>query len=590
MEFAFVKVTLRSCRAFSFPDGTLKDEDKRMVVWWYGPVTKNLPAGSVPKVAVFFRYLDDQNNLGKITKRDLALTHLGLLRIGSVWRKGACETYFPHDKAKFDVSFSEGGWQLITFADLKSSYLSSEAEADITKYLSETRNHKTYFINFFLPNGKHLLIPCVEFFSRCYGSSSEVNRVLATYPWKGVKERLFKPLDEPPQPGTWPIKLNWRMHKGDAILLAHILYDPYAKLAAKNIYSYIEADFLAGKSYSLLRATPWFQGEGQLAVSGISIDGGNAFLALRVLGSSQPGGTTIQREKEQRVATDEGKDNDDSINLPSKRQPGIGEIIDLTDDTEPDHGSSWLDIEEEKFAVLGKPREVIDKWRDRNSSANRQSTPKPGDENRFSTGEAFGAGKDVGKAHLYTSLEMESQGILRDMWTAFRYLHKSHPNRIRKVEWFTFENGFSAYSEPKLIQFNPIEDDTNITTSVKHWPFIDYDKQKLRGALVIRVMSDTKYIYIIEIQRKHIASSADSNEVDEETISGLCFVLDDDAVFDEWLRRLLSEIRYKKGIFKKVLNRCPGHADAFVHRRSTNDSVFCEAAAKNALRKMGLKL
>ena len=77
---------------------------------------------------------------------------------------------------------------------------------------------------------------------------------------------------------------------------------------------------------------------------------------------------------------------------------------------------------------------------------------------------------------------------------------------------------------------------------------------------------------------------------DEETISGLCFVLDDDAVFDEWLRRLLSEIRYKKGIFKKVLNRCPGHADAFVHRRSTNDSVFCEAAAKNALRKMGLKL
>lgn len=585
-----MKVTLRSCRAFSFPDGTLKDEGIRMAVWWYGHVRKSSRDDAVPKVIVFFRYLDNQNNLGKITEREVALTHLGLLRIGSVWYKGACETYITHEKAKFDVSFSEGGWQLITLADLKNSNLSSEAEADITEYLSEKRSHKTYFINFFLPNGKHLLIPCVEFFFRCYGSSAEVNRVLATYTWEGVKERLFKPLDGPPQPGTWPIKLTWRMYKGDAILLAHILYDPYAKYAAKEIYSCIEADFLEGKPYSLLKATPWFQGEGQLAVSGISIDGGNAFLALRVLGSSQPDGTTIQREKEQRVATEEGKNSDDSIDPPSKRQPGIGEIIDLTDDIEPDHGASWLDIEEEKFTVLGKPREVIDTWRDRDSSSNSQRTHKPGDENRFSTGEAFGAGKGVGKANLYASLEMESQGMLRDMWAAFRYLQQSHPNKIRNVEWFTFENGFSAYSEPKLIQFNPIRDDTNITTSVKHWPFIDYEQQQLRGALVIRVMSDTKYIYIIEIQRKQIASSADSNELEEETISGLSFVLNDDADFDEWLRKLLSEIRYKKGIFKKILNRCPGRADAFVHRRSTNDSVFCEAAAKNALRKMGLKL
>lgn len=585
-----MKVTLRSCRTFSFSDGTLKDENERMVVWWYGPVKKNLRAGTVPKVIVFFRYLDDQNTLGKITKRDVALTHLGLLRIGSVWHEGACKTYIAHDKAKFDVSFSQDGWQLITLADLQMAGLSHKAEIDISMYFSEERAHKTYLIDFFLPNGKHLLIPCVEFFSRCYGSSSEVKRVLATYPWEKVKERLFRPLDAPTEPGTWPVKLNWRMQKGDAILLAHIIYDRYAELAAKSIYAHIETDLSAGHPHSLLRATPWFQGEGQLAVAGIPLDDGNAFLGLRVLGSTQPGGATIQREKEQRVATEEGKDNDTSIGLPSKRQPGVADIIDLTDDTEPDHGSSWLDIEEEKFAVLGKPREVIDKRRDRDSSANSQSTPMPGDETIFSTGEAYGSGKDIGKAHLYASLEMESQGILRDMWSAFRYLHRSYPNQIQNVKWFTFENGFSAYPEPKLIRINPIEDDPTITTSVKHWPFIDYEQQQLRGALVIRVMSDTKCIYIVEIQRKYIISSSDSDEIEEETISGLCFVLNDDEKFDEWLRKLLSEIRYKKGIFKKLLSRCPGHAETFVHRRAKSDSVFCESAAKNALKKMGLKL
>lgn len=585
-----MKVTLRSCRTFSFSDGSLKDENERMVVWWYGPVKKNSRANTVPKVIVFFRYLDEQNNLGKITEREVALTHLGLLRIGSVWHKGTCKTYISYDEEKFDVSFSENKWQLITLDDLQKSSPHLDAETDISIYFSEKRPHKTYLIDFFLADSKHLLIPCVEFFSRCYGSSSEVRRVLATYPWEEVKKRLFKPLDTPPELGIWPIKLNWRMQKGDAILLAHILYDPYAEFAAKSIYAHIETDFSAGKPLSLLRATPWFQGEGQLAVSGISLGDGKAFLGLRVLGSTQPVGATIQREKEQRIATEKGKNNDNFFGLSPKRQLGVSDIIDLTDDTEPDHGSSWLDIEEEKFSVLGEPREVIDKRRDKDCSTNSKSVYIPRDEAVFSTGEAYGLGKDIGKAYLHASLEMEKKGMLRDIWAAFHHLYKAHPKKIKNIEWFTFENGFSAYPEPKLIQFNPISDGQSTTTSVKNWPFIDYEQQQLRGALIIRVMTNTKYIYIIEIQRKNTKLSSNPNKVEEEAISGLCFTLDNDADFDECLRKKLSEIRYKKGIFKKILNICPGIADTFSHRKSAKDSVFCEAAAKNALRKMGLHL
>ncbi|MGE4532372.1 hypothetical protein [Halomonas sp.] len=584
-----MKLTLRSCRTFSFPDGTLRDGVESLAVWWYGPVRKNRLDNAVPTVEVFFRPLYASGDLGDVFTRQVALTHLGKLSIGSVWRKGVCKERIAYEESVFEVCFSEGGWQIVTLDDLKKSSANLEMEADILRYFSKEGPHKSYIIDFFLPGGRHLLVPCVEFFCRCYGLSSEVKRILATYPWEKVKERLFKPLDEPPEPGTWPVKLSWKMCKGDAILLAHILYDPYAEHAAKNVYAHIEKDFFAGHAYSFLQAKPWFQGEGKLSVAGIPL-GSKAFLALRVLGSTQPDGTTILREKEQRLPTGGGKEIDEAGRPPYQRMPGAADIIDLTDDEEPDHGSSWLDIPDEEFHALGKPRKVVDKRRDRECASGARNAYSTGGETKFSTGEAYGSGKDVGYAHLHASLVMESQGMLRDMWEAFCYLHSSYPNRIQDVEWFTFENGFCDDPEPKLIRFNAVENDASIPSSVEQWPYVDYEKRRPRGVLVIRITSDSKCIYIVEIQRKNKTKSDESNFNEEEPISGLCFVLDDDAGFEQWLNKLLSEIRYKKGIFKKVLGRCPGHAEIFAHRKSKDDTVFCESAAKNAIRKMGLKL
>lgn len=590
MELGLVKLTLRSCRTFSFPDETLKDADERLVVWWYGPVIKNSQPNSVPKIYIFFRTLDDHNNLGRFISRTAALTHLGLLRIGSIWHEGVSKNRIAYEKRLFEVSFSEGGWQIISLGDLEKSGRSLNTEFIESSYLPENNRHETFLIEFNIADGKRLLVPCIEYFARCYGSSSEVKRVLATYPWEKVKERLYKPIDAPVLPGTWPVKFTRRVHKDDAIILAHFLYDPYAEMAAKSIYAQLEADFLSGHPYSLPKITPWFQGEGQLLVEGVPIDGGKSFLALRVLGSTQPGGAMIQREKEKRLATEGGEENNGSMGLPSKRQPKISDIIDLTDDEEPDHGSSWLDIAEETFIVLGKRRVVIDKWRERDASASSQITPIPGDETTFTTGEAYGSGKDIGKAHLYASLEMESQGVLRDMWEALRYLHSLHPKRIQFVEWFTFENDFCADPEPKLIRFNAVRNDPSLSLSIEQWPYIDYENRQLRGALVIRVVLDNKCIYIVEIQRKYKIKSDDLNVIEEESISGLCFSLDNDADFESWLHDLLSEIRYKKGIFKKILGRCPGRAETFAHRKSKDDIVFYESAAKNAIRKMELKL
>lgn len=588
-----MKLSLKKTRTFSFSDETLKDESQRLVVWWYGPVIKNKQAESVPKAYIFFRILDDQDNLGGFVWRQAALTHLGLLRIGSVWQQGTSNSYLSYKKAKFDVDFSEGGWRILSLGDLKASGRSLYTECMSATYLPEDKKYKTYLIEFYLPDGKHLLVPCLEFFARCYGRSSEVKRVLATYPWEQVKKRLFEPLDTLRSPGTWPVKSTRRVHKDDVILLAHILYDPYAEMAARRVYSHLEIAFSAKHPYALPKITPWFQGEGELLVEGVPVDDGKSFLALRVLGSTHPVGATIQREREKTVLKD-GEAGDNGMNgLPSRRRPGISEIIDLTDDAEPDHGSSWLDIPEDGFVVLGEPRRVIDKKRIRENETNKPSVPVPGDETTFSTGESYGSGKGVGKAFIHAPVALESQGTLRDMWNALLYLKSAYPKTIHEVSWFTFEDGFKGDSEPRLISLESFDaDDKRVESATAKWVYCDVRSKVPRGVLIIRVNILGRIVYIVELQRRPRKKKEDGDGMTprEESLRGLVFTLKTQHDFESWLRKLLADVRFAKGVVQKLTGHCPGLAHAFNHSTTKNEKVPCEAAVLNALKKVGILL
>ncbi|PTY38239.1 hypothetical protein BGP77_17515 [Saccharospirillum sp. MSK14-1] len=56
-------------------------------------------------------------------------------------------------------------------------------------------------------------------------------------------------------------------------------------------------------------------------------------------------------------------------------------------------------------------------------------------------------------------IELEFRRVLRDMWHAVNYLRNVLPDRVTEIHWFTFENGFSRETEPKLIALRPFRDD-----------------------------------------------------------------------------------------------------------------------------------
>lgn len=591
-----MKVVLRKTRICSIKDDRIREETGNLVTWWYGPVTKNRQAGSVPKVCVFFRRIEKSGRLGEIIQYETALTHLGVLRLGSIWSRGVSDTRINLEAKKFDVSFSLGGWKIISPYDAVHLERASNP-IPFSEYPLLFSSDKNYLLDFALPDGRNLLIPCMEFFARCYGRSAEVKRVLATYPWDEAQRRLFRPFNVPVSPGTWAVKLARRLYNDDVIFLAHVKHDPYAHRAAKSIYAQIESAFKTNKPYAFLKATPWFQGPAKLYVSGIYLNNGKTFLGLNILGGSHPQGEIILRDREDMNKLDESSSSNadcsgNANGFQTRMMHKLPDIIDLTEDDEPDHGSSSLEIEEDDFVVLGEPRVVIDVRHARQGGTKRISI-KTGSESTFSTGEPYGSRKGIGYASLHAEAVIESQGVLRDMWNAVRHLQKTTPSVIRSAKWFTFEDGFRDDVEPKLIAFVPFDEEgKGLSGDISKWPFLDVSTRIPRGALIIQLDVSGKSVYLFEIQRRPLRKKCEGGifTEGEESFKGLVFVLDDEKSLSQWLRILLDQTRYVKGVVQKLTGSCPGTAHAFKHAPAKGEEVPCEAAVKNALRKIGMDI
>lgn len=583
-----LKGKVRICGALSKVEGEL-------IVWWYGGIVKNYRAESVPLVIVFFRKFDENGNLGIFVSRKVALTFLGLLRIGTIWKNGECksEAVMSAEQKKIDVDFSHAAWKFVS--PMQAARHGTENPINQDDYPLPFPYDRNWLVDFALPNGKNLLTPCIEFFVRNYGRSQEVPRVLATYGWEEANKRFYVPFDQQETPDFWPVKLKSRVYNSDVVFLAHMKHDRFTQLASKSINAQIETSFLNNEQYAFVQAGPWFESNAQVLVSGHWINKGNTFLVLRILGGSDPQEAPIQRDRENSNKTDGtegtelGNPTDGRPLRVLKRPP---KIVDLTDDDEPDHGAPTVDVEEPDFVTLGEPRVVIDVKRDQ-ARTKTVTTLSEGDEPQsYSSGDPHGSGKGVGNASIHARTFMESHGTLRDMWNAMLLLKEKTPKLINSVEWFTFESGFSSAVEPKMVGLKPFDKDEKISTEIRNWLFYDVSNKDPRGILIARIVVDGKSIYFIEIERRpRTRKDGDGNAVDtEESFMGFVFVLDDQRQFKLWLGKFLSDVRHAKGIMQKLVGISSGKAAAFKHSTAKDDGVPCETAILSALKKVGVEV
>ncbi len=566
--------------------------DREAIVWSYGGITKNSFATSIPLVVVFFRYLDSQGNLGGHFRRNIALTHLGLVRIGTIWKKGLCRYEAVMETRREILNFTENTWQFVSPSQAaKEGSLNPIGASDYPLYFSRDRN---WLIDFSLPNDKNLLIPCLEFFVRCYGRSVEVRRILSSFLWETAEPKLYAPFTEPVQPGAWPIKLRDRLRNGDAVFLAHAKYEPYTHVCAKGIYSQIVSSFDQSERFVFLKVKPWFQGRAEIKISGRWINNDKTFLGLQINGCSDPEGYPIQLDRDNTNLTDNPAEDDGEAwsGAPRRIPQRPLDSINLTDLDEPDHGSQTSEIQEDDFEVLGTPRTLILVRHDQAKTS--IGPPEKNDlSERFSTGEPYGINKGVGSASIHAEPQLESHGFLLDMWNAMQHLKTSNPGILQALEWFTFRYRFESDGAYKLVSLEPFGDEvTDLSNEVKNWLYFDLARKIPRGILIIRAIAKGRAIYIIEVQRRLIKKSEQLGvgKATEQPLRGLVFELNHQDQLEEWLKKLISDIRHVKGIVKYLEDKCPGTAKAFNHSPANNEQVACEAAVRNAFEKMGITL
>lgn len=543
--------------------GKLKERAGSWVVWWYGALTKNTSEGTIPLNYVLFRKLEADGTLSGRMRIPVGMTHLGALRVGSVWSSGVVTghlalPYLPERT----VSFNEADWRLV-----------SARELGLVEGLSlDHSDGRCSLIELTCDDGLKILVPCTEFFARGYGRSTETIRTLLRYNWKEAKEHFFFDTERHPDKR---LRLKHGVRASEAVFLHHALYDDYTADICQRIYSTLMVGFDNQKSKKgtlpNLETVPWFQGPALIEGRGIWLDEGKAFLMLDLKGLSEPAGNQIIIERQGTAAS--GSEAGGRTYTQSARDIPVDQEFDLTDAEPPDSNSPTV-FYDPPFKRLGekRPRKTL-----RRKALGKRGVALKGDNNSqtFSTGEARGKGKGIGKGEG-TSPEQTLVGALAQMWKSCVDLRTKYANSITKIEWFTTTDRFVEGGTPSFEPINSHVNSEHLSSEERAWTYLRARKRIFRGALIIRLTCGERTFYVFETQRNGYFSVPENGMpvYKEESYRGLIVELPNQSdVIKTEISLILKKLCTHLGRIRDVPMSTYGHR-SFDHDKNSGDIVF----------------
>lgn len=512
----------------------LKVTKGKWVVWWYGETRTNAHGRALPHVEVVFRQLLDDFHLGQYQIVYCPITWLGLLSIGSVWEDRLL--IGEQDLGKivgFKVNMSDA--QLVTLDDslLKNQLAVESPQYSLLKYIRPKsislisdehnfghRSVKSWFIRFPLQGKRYLYVPCMEFFARCYGRSQEVKRCLSTYPFRETRDRLYSIPERPEQEGHWCIKLKPDAQNGDAVFLAHTHYDSVSRIRAESIYSQLESLTGIGAKITRpsvsLKVLPWFDGPATLYVQGIHVsdDAGNAgFMALRVVGCTDPSGPPIELDRIKREHPDPSPSLADDVEIRHLPAPQPEKPV-VVDDQTPDHGAGKVSIPDPPFFVP-KQRLIIPVGEPRGRRIKLPETRGKLPSGDVATGPGEGRGKRVRKARIYAKTDVPGEGVVKQVWNALNSIAHAANLAMPLSVTLTASGQPLLSPELKLLTLLPSQKPEPENSEEERylpsaWDYVGvYDngkpvdgQKRPRGLLIARLRYDSKDLYVVEVERR----------------------------------------------------------------------------------------
>jgi|Deesub1362B_J571_1020462.scaffolds.fasta_scaffold01178_6 hypothetical protein len=538
-----------------------------VVVWSYERIRKNFEAESIPFVEVIFRFLDRNDEPAGVTPALIGVSRLGSFRLGTIWQGGKCiaETDLGKDQ-EFSVDFTEGVW---SYVSIKGNHQPVPYfKIDYPLRSQPTDKALTEFLSFPLPKGKNLLIPCIEFLYRCYGSTSDMARILTTYPWPKVRELLYA--DTQKDPNSWLVKPHPNVPDDDGLFLAYALYNNYTEEAAKLLYAELDNAYGKRMKEMSLRVKPWFQGPAKVKVRGRWINNRTTFLCYEVTGMSQPQDHPyeINRVKYSKDDSEQDPTLLDTMRVKIETEKPQDPFL-ITDRQEPDQGSARWSKPDPGFEILGPECPHTVSFDERSLSKKKAILVPPGTTKVLSTGDPQGYNKGVGKFTAVAKRVLGDGGALQTVWDKLR--HHLGKNRFSSLAWQSERQGFVQSEDFRLLTlaaFTPSEapKDKNRT-----WLSYKENANHRRGILVARIKIRGRSFYLFELQRKKIRKDT---VYSEEKISGLLVEINNEAEALVEISRICAEIRFANGNFRNLKTPLRHPHNIFRHHSDIGTTIF----------------
>lgn len=572
-------------------EGLPADDNIRRVAWWYCGLQKNSSAPSEPKVEVCFRTIRNDGSFGPFAHFNVGITNLGQVRLGSIWRNQKRCGQIDLATETFQVDFSDDGWRYARPWEKSNDPDDPGWLITHEHQLPDKERHaKTHVVQFHLTNNpRGLIAPCLEVFSRLYGRSQYVKRVLLTQPFISAYGKLIVPDIEPAPPDTWQVTLDKHCVNGDGSFLAHLRHDPVTQKRTRLIWSQSEAaQNVHGNSQAFPKIGPWFSGPAQLMVRGLWLaPEKRRFLALQIIGCSDPNGVEIYLDRANTNLTGPLEKIKDGTSWPSVKPDSAPELneIRVTHIQEPSGTFGPEEISDDDFVVLGKPRKVTRLTRESTGIREKPPAIKQGAADKLSGGANHGKGQDVAPATITAPETTDVDETMIEVWKTLKEMSRDSRSLITEVISLSFD-GKESMDSPKLIALPNPAITRDINPDCAPWLYLDHTTKKhIRGVMLLRVTTTRGVGYIMEVQKRP-PHTATGKEQSTGSFQGLAFRSRDSANFEEWLSTLLKATANAMGVVSKVTTSCPGRSCTFMHISDERGGI--PKSVKNGLSGIGL--
>ena len=575
-----------------------QSKNKKLIVVWRGALKQNVRDRAQPKVAVLLQELTDDMS-GLTAKRYCLFFNanlLGIVRIGTIWEidsHGKAELLLAsnYNKRTFKVDCQPGNYEILSLKDIECLSSSRNASFPILgQWDGYFANSKV--IKFTTTKGFTVLVPCLEWFTRTYGVSASMRRVLLTDSLRYAKRKIFAVPSEPyflPKE-DWYVCANKALTIGDACFLAHLQHSDSVRARVDDIFNHIiTAD---NPERMFIPIQPWNDNVCMISVRGMMLNDNKTFLALNVNGFENPICPKIHLDKgftykelddnqDPKPPTPQGEEDEEEV-----RHEFDDDDPEIEQDGNPGGSSNTRRVYDDEMEFFNQP-EIQKVWTANETAPDSESdehsggypTVGPSDDEPLDTGsigDPEGSNNELDNINLTTPSVVKDKGILRVMWMSFMLFKKRYPKMLRSVEYFTFSEGFVASASDgdlKMVKFPNA--DVNARDEIKKWlkkPVPDRN----RGCFVIRLLGAKGFIYVLEIERtRHQTKQCD---LVESNFKGLVFTLEDDSVFEKALNSILASTLEAGGFFSKSITfEGQRKVGVFIHRRAQNKNNIAKS-------------